>query len=62
MRIKDNEEFPCDLVVVSCDDPDGVCFITTANLDGETNLKVSDRMIEHMIYLLIEWLNECVNG
>ena len=41
VRIKDNEEFPCDLVVISCDDPDGTCYITTANLDGETNLKVS---------------------
>ncbi|XP_020907982.1 probable phospholipid-transporting ATPase IF isoform X2 [Exaiptasia diaphana] len=40
VRVKDNEEFPCDLVVLSCEDPDGVCYITTANLDGETNLKV----------------------
>ncbi|KAK3727334.1 hypothetical protein QZH41_018176, partial [Actinostola sp. cb2023] len=40
VRIQDNEEFPCDLVVLACHDPDGACYITTANLDGETNLKV----------------------
>lgn len=36
----DDEEIPCDLVVMSCDDAEGTCYITTANLDGETNLKV----------------------
>ncbi|XP_031559260.1 probable phospholipid-transporting ATPase IF [Actinia tenebrosa] len=40
VRVKDDEEFPCDMVVLSSEDPDGVCHITTANLDGETNLKV----------------------
>ena len=36
----DDEEIPCDLVVMSCEDAEGTCYITTANLDGETNLKV----------------------
>ena len=40
VQVSENEEIPCDLVVVSCEDPDGTCYITTANLDGETNLKV----------------------
>ena len=35
-----NEEFPCDMVLLSSEDHKGHCFITTANLDGETNLKV----------------------
>lgn len=35
-----NEEIPCDLVVLSSSDKDGDCNIMTANLDGETNLKV----------------------
>ncbi|KAK3752469.1 hypothetical protein RRG08_032761 [Elysia crispata] len=34
-----NEEFPCDMILLSSEDPKGHCFITTANLDGETNLK-----------------------
>ena len=38
--MQNNEEFPCDLVVISSEDPEGTCYITTANLDGETNLKV----------------------
>ncbi|XP_068732876.1 LOW QUALITY PROTEIN: phospholipid-transporting ATPase IF-like [Montipora capricornis] len=40
VQVSENEEIPCDLVVMSCEDPDGTCYITTANLDGETNLKV----------------------
>ena len=32
-------DMPCDLVVLKTSDPDGVCHVTTANLDGETNLK-----------------------
>ncbi|KAM0786967.1 hypothetical protein ACM66B_002385 [Microbotryomycetes sp. NB124-2] len=37
--LKENEQIPADVVVLSSSDPDGVCFIETKNLDGETNLK-----------------------
>lgn len=30
---------PCDLILLHTTDPAGKCFVTTANLDGETNLK-----------------------
>ena len=40
VRVNNNEEIPCDLVVISTSEPDGLCHIMTANLDGETNLKV----------------------
>ena len=40
MKVKADEEFPCDLVLLSSEDPEGNCHVTTANLDGETNLKV----------------------
>ena len=41
VKVPCDEEFPCDLVVLTSPHEDGQCHITTANLDGETNLKVS---------------------
>ncbi len=32
--------FPCDLVLLYADSEEHTCHITTANLDGESNLKV----------------------
>ncbi|XP_055524326.1 phospholipid-transporting ATPase IF isoform X2 [Wyeomyia smithii] len=32
-------DIPCDLVLLKSSDESGKCFVTTANLDGETNLK-----------------------
>ena len=43
IRVQANEEFPCDMVMLSSNDPEGKCYVTTANLDGETNLKVGGR-------------------
>uniref|UniRef100_A0AAX7UHS9 Phospholipid-transporting ATPase n=1 Tax=Astatotilapia calliptera TaxID=8154 RepID=A0AAX7UHS9_ASTCA len=39
VRVAKDETFPADLVLLSSDRPDGTCHITTASLDGETNLK-----------------------
>lgn len=44
VRVVANEEIPCDMVMLSSEDPEGGCYITTANLDGETNLKVRRRL------------------
>lgn len=41
VRVAKDETFPADLVLLSSDRADGTCHITTASLDGETNLKVS---------------------
>ncbi|KAJ6809324.1 phospholipid-transporting ATPase 2 [Iris pallida] len=37
--LRENDEVPCDLVLVGTSDPQGTCYIETAALDGETDLK-----------------------
>ncbi|XP_021894272.1 phospholipid-transporting ATPase 2 [Carica papaya] len=37
--LRENDEVPCDLVLVGTSDPQGLCYIETAALDGETDLK-----------------------
>lgn len=39
VRVRANEEVPADIVLISCSDAEGNCFVETKNLDGETNLK-----------------------
>jgi phospholipid-transporting ATPase len=34
-----DDEAPADCVILATSDPDGIAFVDTANLDGETNLK-----------------------
>lgn len=38
--VRDDENFPADLICLRSALPDNVCFIRTTNLDGETNLKI----------------------
>ena len=39
VRVRRDDQFPADLVLVSTSSNNGKCFVMTANLDGETNLK-----------------------
>ncbi|CAB3364729.1 Hypothetical predicted protein [Cloeon dipterum] len=39
VKILDEQPVPCDILLISSSDDAGICYVTTANLDGETNLK-----------------------
>lgn len=39
VRVKRGREVPADIVLLCSAGETGKCFVTTANLDGETNLK-----------------------
>ena len=39
VRVDNHDQFPCDLVLLATSNTNGKCFVMTANLDGETNLK-----------------------
>lgn len=40
IMVKNKERFPCDIVMLSTSQEQGLAYVETASLDGETNLKV----------------------
>jgi phospholipid-translocating ATPase len=61
--LRENDQIPADIIVLSTSDADGLCYVETKNLDGETNLKPrkslkatsslqSEEDIEHARFLI----------
>ncbi|TKA29747.1 hypothetical protein B0A50_03110 [Salinomyces thailandicus] len=46
VRVESEEPFPADIVLLASSEPEGLCYIETANLDGETNLKIKQGIPE----------------
>lgn len=61
--LRNNDQVPADIIVLSTSEEDGLCYLETKNLDGETNLKPhrslkatsslqSEEDIEHASFVL----------
>ncbi|EME45773.1 hypothetical protein DOTSEDRAFT_71455 [Dothistroma septosporum NZE10] len=46
VRVESEEPFPADIVLLASSEPEALCYIETANLDGETNLKIKQGIPE----------------
>nr|XP_043625949.1 phospholipid-transporting ATPase 3-like [Erigeron canadensis] len=58
IRVKQDGFFPADLVFLATTNPDGVCYTETANLDGETNLKIRKALEKTWDYVTPERASE----
>ncbi|XP_054809122.1 phospholipid-transporting ATPase 3-like isoform X3 [Prosopis cineraria] len=57
-QVKQDGFFPADLLFLASTNADGVCYIETANLDGETNLKIRKASEKTWDYLTPEKASE----
>ena len=56
VRCANEEFFPSDLLLISSSEPNGMCYIETANLDGETNLKIRQSLNSTYKYVTADFV------
>ncbi|THF94249.1 hypothetical protein TEA_004476 [Camellia sinensis var. sinensis] len=58
LQVKQDGFFPADLLFLASTNADGVCYVETANLDGETNLKIRKALEKTWDYMTPEKASE----
>jgi P-type E1-E2 ATPase len=56
VKVNKGEAFPCDLIIISSSEKEGLCYVETSSLDGETNLKDKQAPKETLIYNNPDWI------
>ena len=49
VMVREDETFPCDLILLSSSRGDGTCYVTTTSLDGESSHKVCAHTHSHTV-------------
>lgn len=58
VMVREDETFPCDLILLSSSRHDGTCYVTTTSLDGESSHKVPglDNVFPLDLYFILPYL------